>query len=632
YKQLITDVLHKQDHKEVKLPRNAQRFRVADFCIDNGDLKMLCGNAAVRVVPKSKRRAVFEEAHGWCNGGAPQWDGSCIVSLKDRYFGKVWRPISQKCLNMCERVPTRNERVRRDCGCMTCVVEYGLTERGNKYALVVIDHFSKFVGAYPIPNKSAETVTRAFFERWICDGCRWPKQIHSDQGPEFINSVFWYEQIGYWNANKNAAEENYNSSLIGTLLLPMVVFAYNSSPHDAIGESPFYLLHAFDPNCPSNHELLAGIQLAQECTKALNDKYKTHMKNEYDKRNKIDVDKLPKVGDRVFLKLPREKAGKKYPKLSEPWGGPYRVIETSENSALISNINEKEEPIRIPFDALIVVPIEVENSVRTTRTKRKRRRQANSNHVVCRATADGVDTSPLGLFFRCPGRHGQEGDGCRYSCSIQEKTFKDVVPNASEAIANLRFDTIFSLARLLSIYDHERNEERKRFLMLDQKHFSISITGVQKAYLFYKKFCDHVFRSLILYDGSSLCLAHDGGTGWPMDQLNQATNEAVRYAQANNWDEVNRNEPNKTLLILPDSRDENVERRLYTRLSEISGFLERAVARTCVLVGPTTDEPLPKRDWCKLASSLAAAARTGIKVLAVAPPRGDNSYMRNRLI
>ncbi|XGW13214.1 hypothetical protein V3C99_013667, partial [Haemonchus contortus] len=311
----------------------------------------------------------------------------------------------------------------------------------------------------------------------------------------------------------------------------------------------------------------------------------------------------------------------------------------AENSALICNINENEEPIRIPFDALIVVPNEVESPARTTKTKRKMRRRANSNKIACRATTDGIDTSPLGLFFRCPGRHGQENDGYRYTCTIQEKTFKDVVPDAPEAIANLRFDTIFGLARLLSIYEHERNEERKRFLMLDHKYCSISVTGAQKAFLFYKKFCDHVFRSLILHDGSSLRLPHDGGTGWPIEQLNQATNEAVRYAQANSWDEVNVKEPNTTLLLLPDSfraitaafrENAYVERRLYSKLSEVSGFLERSVARICVLVGPTTDEPPAKRDWCKLASSLATAARMGMKVIAVAPPRGDRAYMQNR--
>nr|CDJ82092.1 unnamed protein product [Haemonchus contortus] len=105
------------------------------------------------------------------------------------------------------------------------------------------------------------------------------------------------------------------------------------------------------------------------------------------------------------------------------------------------------------------------------------------------------------------------------------------------------------------------------------------------------------------------------------------------------WDEVNVKGTNTTLLILPDSfrattaafrEDANVERRLYSKLNEVSGFLEKSVARICVLVGLTTDELPAKRDWCKLASSLATAARMSMKVIAVAPPRGEKSYLQNR--
>ncbi|KAK6012382.1 zinc knuckle [Ostertagia ostertagi] len=278
-------------------------------------------------------------------------------------------------------------------------------------------------------------------------------------------------------------------------------------------------------------------------------------------------------------------------------------------------------------------------AARATTTRRKKRRQAKVNNVVCRATTNGDDTSPLGLFFRCPGRYGQSDDGYVYSCTIQGKTFKDVVPTASEAIGNIHFDSIFALARLISIYEHERSEERRRFLMLDSKHCSISSSGVQKAYLFYKKYCDHVFRTLTLHDGSFLCLAHDGGTGLPLEELNQATNDAVRYAKLNDWDEMVRSERIKILMILPDSfrtvnsafkENPDIERRLYGRINDIGGLLESSTARTCILVGPTTAAPCPKRDWCKLASAMAAAARMGMKIVAVAPPRGDEAYLQNR--
>ncbi|VDO71276.1 unnamed protein product [Heligmosomoides polygyrus] len=46
-----------------------------------------------------------------------------------------------------------------------------------------------------------------------------------------------------------------------------------------------------------------------------------------------------------------------------------------------------------------------------------------------------------------------------------------------------------------------------------------------------------VFHSLKLHDGSFLALPQDGGNGIPVEQL-KATNEWVRFAKANNWDDL----------------------------------------------------------------------------------------------
>ncbi|VDO29600.1 unnamed protein product [Heligmosomoides polygyrus] len=78
-----------------------------------------------------------------------------------------------------------------------------------------------------------------------------------------------------------------------------------------------------------------------------------------------------------------------------------------------------------------------------------------------------TETPVLGLFFKCPGRQRQ--NDLTFACSIHEKSFKEVVPSAVETIDHLRFDTVFRLAKLISIYDHERCLERKRLLMMDPK-------------------------------------------------------------------------------------------------------------------------------------------------------------------
>ncbi|KAK5972807.1 Zinc knuckle [Trichostrongylus colubriformis] len=249
------------------------------------------------------------------------------------------------------------------------------------------------------------------------------------------------------------------------------------------------------------------------------------------------------------------------------------------------------------------------------------------------------DNAPLGFFYRCPGRlHGEDS----FSCSIRDKRFKDVVPDAGETLRDIRFDTIFSLARLISIYESERSDDSRRLLMIDPKYPYVSITGAQKAFTFFMHCCHHVFRSLTLHDGSLLSLPHDGGTGCPINELNDLNNEGVRFAKMHSWDDVMAatQDQTQTLLLLPDGfRDvnstfkpqRNVDRRIYWKLSDIISQLETTGARSCVIVGPTTDVGPAKRDWCRLASALAAAARNGTRTIVVAPPRGDAAYAQNRL-
>ncbi|EYC37335.1 hypothetical protein Y032_0802g2425 [Ancylostoma ceylanicum] len=49
--------------KEVKLPRSTQKLTVADFMIEDGELKLVMQDTVAKVVPKSRRKQLFEEAH-----------------------------------------------------------------------------------------------------------------------------------------------------------------------------------------------------------------------------------------------------------------------------------------------------------------------------------------------------------------------------------------------------------------------------------------------------------------------------------------------------------------------------------------------------------------------------------------
>ena len=62
------------------------------------------------------------------------------------------------------------------------------TAKGNRYVLVMVDCFSRWTEACPLPDKTTLAVADAFFQRIVC-GFGMSMVIHSDQGREFENKV-----------------------------------------------------------------------------------------------------------------------------------------------------------------------------------------------------------------------------------------------------------------------------------------------------------------------------------------------------------------------------------------------------------------------------------------------------------
>ncbi|EYC13483.1 hypothetical protein Y032_0043g738 [Ancylostoma ceylanicum] len=357
--------------------RTSRTYSVADFVINRGFLTLVENDQLRRIVPPSKRKDVFNEAHhGMLAGhfGAKK----ILRELSKRLF---WESMRRDIILWTEEC--------RDCFCHNGrrdmvpplkpivttkpfelvgvdILEMGPTTEGNRYILAVVDHFSKFAGAYAIPSKSASTVAKVFFERWVADGGRQPKCILSDQGGEFDNklmnelrALMGIEHVftkGY-NPRENGLTERFNETLIHMLrkkvrvptewdkILSACVFAYNTTVHQSTGESPFFLLHGFDAHVPWDlaerevsmyavdmdsylQELTIGTQIAREYAQEVNSKMRDRMKTAYDREKRICVDP-PKVGDRVYMKIPGEKQSSRNPKLVNPWEGPYRMSQSA---------------------------------------------------------------------------------------------------------------------------------------------------------------------------------------------------------------------------------------------------------------------------------------------------------------
>jgi transposase InsO family protein len=61
--------------------------------------------------------------------------------------------------------------------------------KGNRYVLMIVDQFSKWVACVPLPDQSAETMATAFYEHIVAIfGC--PHEVHTDQGRNFDGNYF----------------------------------------------------------------------------------------------------------------------------------------------------------------------------------------------------------------------------------------------------------------------------------------------------------------------------------------------------------------------------------------------------------------------------------------------------------
>lgn len=152
-----------------------------------------------------------------------------------------------------------------------------ITPRGNRYILVLTDHFTKFVEVIPVPDQTAEVcatkILNEFIARWGC-----PLSIHSDQGRNYESKVFKElcrmleikkTRTSSKNPRCNGVCEKYNATLIKMikaylcgeqenwdLNLGCLAGAYRATPNETTKVSPNLLTMGREIRLPA--ELVYG--------------------------------------------------------------------------------------------------------------------------------------------------------------------------------------------------------------------------------------------------------------------------------------------------------------------------------------------------------------------------------------
>ena len=152
-----------------------------------------------------------------------------------------------------------------------------VTERGNRYILLLTDHFTKYVEIIAVPYMTAEVcaakILNEYVSRWGC-----PLSIHSDQGRTYESKVFKEmcrmlevrkTRTSVRNPKGNGQSERFNRTLIKMikaylcgeqknwdLHLGCLAGAYRASPHESTKLTPNLLTLGREVRLPA--ELIFG--------------------------------------------------------------------------------------------------------------------------------------------------------------------------------------------------------------------------------------------------------------------------------------------------------------------------------------------------------------------------------------
>ena len=158
-----------------------------------------------------------------------------------------------------------------------------VTERGNKYILLVGDHFTRWMEAYPIPDQTAETVAHRVVYDFISRFGA-PLDIHSDQGRTYESNLFKQvcklldihkTRTTPYHPSSNGQAERFNQVLVNMIAayvdedqrnwdahLPLLTSAYRSCEHETTGYTPNMLMLGRETHAPIN--LLLGCSTTDE--------------------------------------------------------------------------------------------------------------------------------------------------------------------------------------------------------------------------------------------------------------------------------------------------------------------------------------------------------------------------------
>jgi len=326
------------------------------------------------IVPSNRINQILVSAHDSPSGGHFGINKT-LDKIRKRFYWASYKQDVEKWCRTCKICNARNgpsgkgksplqiynvnapfERVQMD-----ILGPLPVSSSGNRYLLVVVDCFTKWVEAFPLRNPRAKTIAKIFVNQVISrHGV--PLELHTDQGRNFESKLFrelmcllgikktrttpLHPQSDGQVERQHRTILNYLSKFIlenqkdWDEWIPMCLLACRTSKHESTGATPAELYFARDLRLPL--DLLRGsypdereksrencVQNLKERLNTIHQNARQHLnfqssraKNYYDRKiRQVDF----KEGQSVWLFNPQRKKGIT-PKLQSNWEGSYKIV------------------------------------------------------------------------------------------------------------------------------------------------------------------------------------------------------------------------------------------------------------------------------------------------------------------
>ena len=349
------------------------------------------------ILPLSERRTVLRYAHDIKSSGH-LGVRKTLNKLRQRYFWpgmrndvSIYVAGCDKCRRRKGQIPSKHapmqvlrsgfpmERIAVD-----IAGPFPVSNKGNKYILVVQDYFTKWVECFSMANMEAGTVAKIVVEE-VVTKFGIPNKIHSDQGRQFESELFKEmckllqiekTRTTAYHPQSDGMVERFNRTLASMIsmfvdenhsdwdeLLPYMTMAYRATENETTGMSPNILMLGRETTTPLDiaFEMPAAIKAipANQWVWELQDRMErahtfvreqtgksiSRQKKYHDR--KLVFDNI-QAGDSVYVLFPVRLVGCSR-KWTSFWRGPYKVSKTLSDVLYEVNCgrNGALEPIHI---------------------------------------------------------------------------------------------------------------------------------------------------------------------------------------------------------------------------------------------------------------------------------------------